>query len=156
MSLRTALDVATQLKASLAKEVQRSKEVRAVLRSMDSRALLAQASLREAFNHHSRWLSSELARALGAFATEQGLTDLTLEQLRTRAPLEGAMLGDLFAEIRALTASLVELDAFNHQLSQRALTFVQAYVNTFTPRAAAYTRRGLPAPQEAATHSEHA
>jgi hypothetical protein len=156
MSLRTALDVAQQLKTALAREVQRSKEVRAVLRSMDSRALLAQASLREAFNHHSRWLSSELARALGLYASGEGLTDITLAELRERAPLDGALLSDVFAEIRALTASLAELDAFNHQLSQRALTFVQAYVDTFAPRPTAYTRRGLPSPQEAATHSEHA
>jgi hypothetical protein len=156
MSLRTALDVVLQLKGALATEVQRSREVRTVLRAMDSRALLEQATLRDAFNHHSRWLSSELARGLAEFSAEQGLGDLTLEQIRARAPLEGALLADGFAEIRALSTSLAELDAFNHELSQRALTFVQAYVNTFAPRASAYTRRGQPAPLEAATLSERA
>jgi len=87
MSLRTALDVAQQLKAALAREIQRSREVRAVLRSMDARELLAQAALREAFNHHSRWLSSELARALTEHASSLGLSDVTLEQLKAQAPL---------------------------------------------------------------------
>ncbi len=154
MSLDTALDVAQQLKAALSKEVQRSRQVRSVLRAMDARELMAQASLREAFNHHSRWLSSELARALAGYAQGQGLTDITLEELKARAPLEGAMLGDLFAELRALAASLKELDEFNQALSERALTFVQAYVDTFAPRPTAYTRRGQLAPRDSATHSE--
>jgi hypothetical protein len=155
MSLLKALDVAQQLKAALACEIQRSRELRGLLKAMDSRAVLAQASLREAFNHHARWLSGELARALHDHALSRGLADVTLEEIRQHAPLEGALLKDSFAEIRALAASLAELDAFNHDLSQRALTFVQAYLHACAPRPSAYTRHGHLTPVEARTLSEH-
>ena len=50
MSLAAALDTALQLKAALATEVARSKEVRGLLKTIDAEALMAQASLREAID----------------------------------------------------------------------------------------------------------
>lgn len=156
MSLPAALEVALKLKASLATEVTRSQEARGVLKTLDTQALLAQASLREAFNQHSAWLTSELATHLGAFAHEHGLTDVSLEQLRQLAPFEGEQLSGVFAEIRSLSQALAELDAINQQLAERALTVVRAYVTHLAPRPTAYTRRGQPAVIESGTHSERA
>jgi hypothetical protein len=154
MSLAAALDTALQLKAALATEVARSKEVRGLLKTIDAEALMAQASLREAFNHRSVYLSGELAKALAAFATSLNRTDITLDELRRYAPFEGEQLSSLFAEIRSLAASLQELDAFNQLLAERSLSFVRTYLAHLAPRPAAYSRRGAPLPLEAATHSE--
>lgn len=156
MSLPLALDIALKLKASLATEVTRSQESRAVLKTLDTPALLAQASLREAFNQHSAWLTSELARHLGAFAQQHALADVTLEQLRRLAPFEGEQLTGVFAEIRALSQALSELDEVNQQLAEKALTVVRAYVTHLAPRPNAYTRRGQPIAVESGTHSERA
>ena len=156
MSLPLALDIALKLRASLATEVTRSQESRAVLKTLDTPALLAQASLREAFNQHSAWLASELARHLGAFAQQHGMTAITLEQVRRLAPFEGEQLSGVFAEIRALSQALSELDDINQQLAEKALTVVRAYVTHLAPRPSAYTRRGQHAEVESGTHSERA
>lgn len=156
MSLVQALDIALKLKAALATEVTRSQESRAVLKQLDAPALLTQANLREAFNQISSHLSNELAQALGAFAQQHGHTDISLEQLQKVAPFEGAQLASVFAEIRALSHALKELDEVNQQIAERALTVVRAYVNHLAPRPTAYTRRGAAVAVEARTHSEHA
>jgi hypothetical protein len=156
MSLPQALDIALKLKGTLATEVQRSQESRSVLKALDTPALLAQASLREAFNQHSAWLSAELARHLAAFAQSQGLADVTLEDVRRLAPFEGEQLSGVFREIRSLSSALSELDEVNQQLAEKALTVVRAYVTHLAPRPSAYTRRGQPSAVETGTHSEHA
>ncbi len=157
MSLPHALDTALKLKAALATEVARSKESRFVLKSLDTPALLTQASLREAFNQHSTWLTSELAKNLALFAQAHGLNDVTLEQVRTLAPFEGEQLTGVFAEIRALSQALNELDAVNQLLAERALSVVRAYVTHLAPRPSAYTRRGQPSlVEKTGTHSERA
>lgn len=156
MSLPQALDIALKLKAALATEVIRSQEARSVLKTLDTPALLAQASLREAFNQHSAWLSAELARALGAFARDHGLPEITLEQVRSLAPFEGEQLAGVFAEIRSLSRALSELDLVNQQLAENALTVVRAYVTHLAPQPSAYNRRGQAAAPLSTTHSEHA
>lgn len=155
MSLQQALDIAMKLKAALAQEVARSQESRGVLKSLDTPALLTQASLREAFNQHSAWLSSELGRTLGEFAREHGLPDFTLEQLRGLAPFEGEQLTGVFAEIRSLSRALSELDHVNQQLAENALTVVRAYVTHLAPQPNAYNRRGQVQSPTSSTHSEH-
>jgi hypothetical protein len=156
MSLSLALDIALKLKASLATEVARSQESRAVLKTLDTPALLSQATLREAFNQHSAWLTAELARHLGTFAKEHGLADVTLEQVRKLSPFEGEQLSGVFAEVRALSQALSELDQVNQQLAEKALTVVRAYVTHLAPRPSAYTRRGQHAEVATGTHSERA
>jgi hypothetical protein len=156
MSLPLAVDTALKLKAALAKEVTRSQEARGVLKSLDTPALLAHASLREGFNQHSAWLSGELGRHLAGFAAAHGLLEVTLDDVRRLSPYEGAQLSDVFSEVRALSQALSELDAVNHQLAERALTVVRAYVTHLIPKPSAYTRRGQPATVDSATHSERA
>lgn len=154
--LTQALDIALKLKTALTTEVTRSQESRAVLKSLDTSALLAGASLREAFNQHSAWLSTELARVLGEFAAEHGKTDITLEELRSLAPFEGEQLSGVFGEVRSLSRALAELDVVNQQIAESALTVVRAYVTHLAPQPNAYNRRGQIASSEPATHSGHA
>ncbi|MCA3016710.1 MAG: flagellar export chaperone FlgN [Myxococcaceae bacterium] len=154
MSLSAAISLSLQLRDALAAEVKRSREARAVLKGMQIDALLAQAAAREEFNQRSAHLSDVLARALGDVAASRGLKDVTLQQLTEWAPFEGAQLASVFAEVRALTAALQELDDFNQALAERALTFVRAYVTHLAPRPAAYGRRGVTLVPEASTRSE--
>jgi hypothetical protein len=156
MSLAAAISLSIQIRDALAAEVKRSREARSVLKSMQIDALLAQAAAREDFNQRSAYLSEALARALGDVAAERGQKDVTLAQISAWAPFEGAQLGSVFAEVRALTAALQELDDFNQALAERALVFVRAYVTHLAPRPAAYGRRGTTLAPEASTHSERA
>lgn len=157
MSIAAALTAAIHLKAALAAEVARAQEVRAHLRGMVTDALLQQASLRDAFNQRSAALTGDLERALAAFAAQLGLPDVTLELITQRAPFEGAQLAGILQEIRALSASLRELDALNRRLAARSLSFVNAYLTQLAPRPTAYTRRGLPpALDTTTTYSERA
>jgi len=156
MPLEAAISLSIQLRNTLAAEVKRSRAARSVLKGMQVDALLAQASEREAFNQCSSQLSDSIAQALGQVAMEQGQRDVTLEQLTAWHPFEAAQLGSVFAEVRALSGALTELDVFNQALAERALTFVRAYVAHLAPRPAAYGRRGVLAATEASTHSEHA
>lgn len=154
--LTQALDLALKLKSALATEVARSQESRSVLKSLDTSALLAGASLREAFNQHSAWLSSELARVLGQFAADHGRADVTLDDLKHLAPFEGEQLSGVFNEVRSLSRALAELDVVNQQIAESALTVVRAYVTHLAPQPNAYNRKGQPASSEPATHSGHA
>lgn len=155
MPLEAAISLSLQLKDALAAEVLRARGARAILKAMQIDALLAQAAEREAFNQRSGHLSDSIAQALGVIAQAHGQKDVSLEQLTGWYPFEAAQLAAVFAEIRALTAALLELDAFNQTLADRALTFVRAYVSHLAPRPAAYGRRGTLAAVEASTHSEH-
>lgn len=156
MALEAAISLSIQLRNTLAAEVKRSRAARSVLKGMQVDALLLQASEREAFNQSSSQLSDSIAQALAQVAVEKGQRDVTLEQLTTWYPFEAAQLSSVFAEVRALTGALKELDVFNQALAERALTFVRAYVAHLAPRPAAYGRRGVLAATEASTHSEHA
>jgi hypothetical protein len=156
MSLASALDTALKLKAALNTEVSRSKDARSVLRSMDPKTLFEQASLREAFNEHSTWLSAELTRAFQDVADDLGQPDITLSDIRVAYPFEGEQLCGVFGEIRALSAALKELDELNQLLAEKALTFVRAYVTHLAPPPSAYTRRGALTESASATHSERA
>jgi hypothetical protein len=155
MSLQIAIQLSMQLRDTLADEVKRSRDARAVLKRMQIAELLVQAADREGFNQRSAMLSDALAKALGDAAVHR-LKDITLDQLNTFWPFEGAQLSSVFGEIRSLTAALAELDAFNHTLAERALTFVRAYVGHLAPRPQAYGRRGAALAAEASTHSERA
>lgn len=157
MSLAPSIDLARQLRDTLADEVARSKETRACLKGADVKALLEFATRRELFHQRSTRLSDTLGQSLLGVAQSLGLADVSMPELEARFPDEAKALGGLFAEIRALSAALKELDELNHSLAQRALAFVRAYVSFLTPRPAAYNRLGrVAAPAEPLTVSEHA
>lgn len=155
MPLEAAISLSIELRDALTAEVKRSRAARSVLKAMQVDALLLQASERDAFNHRSSQLSDSLALALQDVAETHGEKDVTLQQLTAWYPFEAAQLSSVFAEIRALTAALKELDVFNQALAERALTFVRAYVAHLAPRPQAYGRRGGLVATEASTHSEH-
>lgn len=156
MSLHAAIATSLELKGALAAEVKRSRDARVVLKGMQIDALLQQAAERDAFNERSAHLSEQLARALAEVAASHGAPDVTLAQLEAWHPFEAAQLSAVFAEIRALTAALQELDQFNQALAERALTFVRAYVTHLAPRPTAYGRRGALLAAESSTLSERA
>lgn len=156
MSLEAAISTALSLRDALSQEVQRSRNARSILKAMEIDGLLRQAAERDAFNERSAMFSDQLARALADVAGAHQEKDVTLRQLESWYPFEGAQLASTFAEIRALSAALRELDQFNQTLAEKALTFVRAYVTHLAPRPTAYGRRGTLLSSESSTLSERA
>ncbi len=152
MHLDTPIRLALSLRDALTQAVGHAKAARKLLQQVDSAALLEHAATREAFNTTAAALSAQLAQALEVAGAPHGGGDWTLERLAQTWPYEGEQLAGVLREVRALSAALVELDAFNQSLAERALGFVRAYVRRLSPPAKAYTRRGL-APAAGDTHT---
>lgn len=157
MYLDTPIRLALSLRDALADAVSHAKGARKLLQQVDATELLDHAARREAFNTAAAALSKDLAEALQAAGAPHGGGDWTLERLTQTWPFEGEQLAGVLREVRALSAALAELDAFNQGLAERALSFVRAYVRRLAPPAKAYTRRGAVAsPIETHTLSETA
>ncbi|HEX3698105.1 MAG TPA: flagellar export chaperone FlgN [Polyangia bacterium] len=140
--LELALTVVDSIRKALEAEVERARQERALIRTMDVDGLVHRAALRATFNDQVRRLQNDLAAALGAAAAALGLKEVTVAGLRARQPAEAARLEDGLGAIRALAAALAELDDLNRILGQRALSYVRAYLGAMNPTPTAYTRRG--------------
>jgi FlgN protein len=142
-SIDHAIRLTESIREGLAAEVALARDERVLIRKMDADGLNKRALKRADFNQRTSGLMSELGEALGAAATELGLSGgVTLEALQTRVPVEGRRMAALLAEVRALAAALAELDSLNRMLGQRALSYVRAHLAVLSPRPAAYDRRG--------------
>jgi hypothetical protein len=141
--LRRAIEVTERMRSALAAEVTRAREQRLLIRKLDSEGLVDRAQKREQFNRTLAELQAALARHLQGAATVLGLTEVTTERLRARAPREGRKLTELLAQVRGLAGALQELDALNRRLAERALGFVRGYMHSLTAQPSAYDRRGL-------------
>jgi hypothetical protein len=133
----SALDNAKQLRDALTQELDRSRQARAALVSLDSDELLEGAQRREGFNQHAERLSAQLQASL-------------------TGPREPEV-SEVLAEIRAMSGALKELDELNRFLAERALACVRAWGTQLKPGGQAYDRRGVRyAGNESAQHSETA
>jgi hypothetical protein len=142
MDLEIALEKAAQLRDALAAEVESARDERQLLRTLDARGLFARAATRNHFLAEVARLERELAAALSRAAAALGLSELTLEALRARAPGPGERLAHTLSEVRALAGALHEIDRLNLQLAGRALACVRGYVEAVQPAPRAYDRRG--------------
>ena len=141
--IERALTVTESIRAGLAAEVALAREERVFIRQMDAEALNHRAQKRAEFNDKTSRAMAELGTALGAAATELGLSSgVTLEALQAKSPAFGKRMSALLAEVRSLAAALAELDAMNRMLGQRALSYVRAHLAVLSPKPAAYDRRG--------------
>jgi hypothetical protein len=131
------------MRQALAAEVARAREQRLLIRRLDAEGLVQRARLRAEFNTTLAELQAALAQHLTAGAAAFSLTELSIDQLRRRAPREGRRLADTLAEVRGLAGALQELDTLNRMLAERALACVRGYVSALTAQPAAYDRRGL-------------
>jgi len=142
-SIDRAIRLTESIREGLAAEVVLAREERVLIRKMDADGLNQRALKRADFNQRTARLMAELGEALGASASELGLSGgITLEALQARVPVEGRRMAALLGEVRALAAALAELDALNRMLGQRALSYVRAHLAVLSPRPAAYDRRG--------------
>jgi hypothetical protein len=141
--LGEALSTAEALKLALEGEVDRARREREVLRTLDSDRLFASAAARAGFNAEVARLESRLASALARAAGALGLSEVTLERLRVKAPEGAARLAAILADVRALAGALAELDRLNLMLAGKALACVQGYLTAIAPAPSAYDRRGL-------------
>ncbi|MFT3838890.1 MAG: hypothetical protein QM723_18060 [Myxococcaceae bacterium] len=131
-----ALDHAKQLRDALSQELERSREARAALVSLDSDELMEGAQRREGFNERAEQLSTQLSQSL-------------------TGPREPEV-SEVLAEIRAMSGALKELDELNRFLAERALACVRAWGSQLKPGGQAYDRRGVRYAGNEATHSEQA
>jgi hypothetical protein len=140
--LEQALTVVDSIRKALEAEVERARQERALIRTMDVDGLVHRAALRATFNDQVRRLQSDLAAALGAAAAVLGLKEVTVAALRALQPEQATRLEEGLGAVRALAAALAELDDLNRILGQRALSYVRAYLGAMNPTPTAYTRRG--------------
>ncbi len=132
-----------ELRRALGDAVAASRAQRDLIRRLDVDNLATSAARRAAFNEHLADLQGQLARDLRAAGDALGLDRVTLDGMKARAPQAAQRLGRLFADVRALAATLRELDVCNHLLAARAQASVRGAVEALAPpRATAYDRRG--------------
>jgi hypothetical protein len=141
-SLERAIGTTEEIRDALATEIALAREERVLIRNMDIDGLFARAAKRNDFNLRTAALQQRLAADLGEVAQGFGLTEVTLEALKTRAPDLGQRMSTALAEVRSLASALAELDGLNKLLGQRALSYVRAHVAVLSPRPSAYDRRG--------------
>jgi len=148
MSIATALEALRRLRELLADEVERAREERRLLRGLDGTALMERASARSRFNAQLADAELAVASGLRTLAIRDGLTELSIADLRRIAPLDAPAFETALGEVRALAEALNDLDSLNRKLAIRAMRVVGGYLDAVTPRAAGYDRRGSrPAPQ---------
>lgn len=140
--LDQALTVIDGIRKALEAEVERARQERALIRTMDVDGLVRRATLRATFNEQVRNLQQDLAAALSSAGAALGLNEITVVALRAALPEPAARLDDGLAAVRSLAAALAELDELNRVLGQRALSYVRAYLGALNPTPSAYTRRG--------------
>ena len=146
MHLENALEKAAELRAILAAEVENARGERMLLRRLDAAGLFERAARRAGFLEWVARLEGELAAALSRAAGALGLSEVTLERLRERAPRQAEILTHTLSDVRSLAGSLREIDRLNLQLANRALACVRGYVEALNPSPRAYDRRGARAP----------
>lgn len=140
--LERAIRTTEEIRDALAAEVARARDERVLIRNMDVDGLFLRAGKRADFNQRTADLQLELSGNLKDVAGELGLTEVTTDALRTRAPVFANRFSAILAEVRALASALSELDALNRLLGQRALSYVRAHLAVLSPKPAAYDRRG--------------
>lgn len=154
MPLEKAIAVTLKLKAALAAEVSNARAQRELFHSFDGERLLEMAVQRENFNHQTAHLQQQLAEALAESGRQFRLATVTLDALTSVSPEEGGRLREELGQIRALAATLSELDQMNQHLAERALSCVRAYTQYVQPAVTAYDKRGLHALQASSTRSQ--
>ena len=143
MDLENALQTAVRLRELISDEIQRARDERRLLRSLDASALFARAAQRAVFLADAARLERLLGSSLQQVASASGMPALTLERLRKLVPShEGTTLAEVLSEVRALAGALQEIDRLNVDLARRALRIVRGYVDTLQPTPRAYDRRG--------------
>ncbi len=142
MDLENALETAGRLRDALAAEVGNARGERQLLRKLDTSGLFARAAQRATFLAEVARIERELVVSLSRAAGTLGLSEVTLDRLRERAPRQGEALTRVLADVRALAGALQEIDRLNLQLAGRALACVRGYVEALQPRPRAYDRRG--------------
>lgn len=141
-SLERAIETTTQLCDALAAEIAVARDERVIIRNMDVDGLNRRATKRAVFNQTTAGLMRTLAVQLEEVELAFGLAEITIDNLKQRAPALGELLSTRLAEVRAYASSLHELDNLNRLLGQRALSYIRAHLSILSPKPAAYDRRG--------------
>lgn len=141
-SLEQAIELTEQIRESLAAEIAVARDERVLIRRMDADGLNARAAIRAEFNTKTAGLMTALGKTLATAAIDLALPEVTMDALQARAPASGRRMAAILTEVRALAATLAQLDGLNRMLGQRALAYVRAHLAVICPKPAAYDRRG--------------
>jgi hypothetical protein len=141
-SLERAIETITQIRDALTAEIAVARDERVIIRNMDVDGLNGRATKRAVFNHTTAGLMGTLAVQLKEIGLAFGMAEITIDNLKQRAPALGELISTRSAEVRALAASLHELDNLNRLLGQRALSYIRAHLSILSPKPSAYDRRG--------------
>lgn len=154
MDLEQTITTAQRLREALTSELERARDERRLLRTLDAANLMDRAIKREHFNSSTTLLQREFQSQLVRMGQHLGLEQFSIEALSEKEPAGAERLSATVAEVRALASALKELDALNRMLAERALGVVRSYLSAIVPRTAAYDRQGIRAVSvSSTTHS---
>ena len=154
--IERAIATSQALAEVLDEEVVRAQSQHELIRNFDSQALLDRAAVRQNWNRIVKDLQKELAAHLQAVAAEYGLSVVSVDTLSQVMSEPAGRLANTLARVRALAASLSELDALNRQLAQRANAMVRGYLSALTGNGSTYNQRGESRAHTASTYSGRA
>lgn len=144
MSLQEAITALGQLKSCLERELTAAQHIRDAFRTMDAAAVLERANDRAVFTEEAREIERHVIAALEAVAIEAKVEPLRLDALLPLYEADVARVRRLLDETRTLAEALVDVEARNRLLLDRAQKVVQSYLLAVTQQGSpsAYDRRG--------------
>lgn len=140
--IEQALAITETLRTLIEEEVERARQRRALVRSLDSGGLLESVRHRDEFNRQVARFESELCELTTRALRRRGLTQGNLTTLVSSDPVHGAALARRLSELRELVRTLRETDAVTQNVTRHALRWIRSCVATVAPTPVAYNRRG--------------
>ncbi len=140
--LEQAIAITETLRTLIEDEVERARQRRAMVRSLDSNGLLESVRHREEFNRQVARLESELSEVMARALRQRGLAQGRLSDLVRSVPVRGESLARRLGELRGLVKTLREMDTATQNVTQHALRWIRSCVATVAPAPVAYDRRG--------------
>ncbi len=140
--LEQAIAITETLRTHIEAEIERARDRRALIRSLDSAGLLESVRHREDFNRQVARLEHELSELTARALQRRGLAKGNLTALVRAEPGRGEALASRLGELRELVRSLRHADATNQNVTRHALRWIRSCVSTVAPSPVAYDRRG--------------
>jgi hypothetical protein len=140
--LEQAIAITETLRTLIEDEVERARQRRVLVRSLDSVGLLDSVRHREEFNRQVARAEVELSELTTRALRQRGLAQGRLSDLVRSEPVHGETLARRLGELRDLVRTLREIDAATQNVTRHALGWIRSCVGTLAPAPVAYDRRG--------------
>ena len=143
MELEKSIQIALKLRDLLQHEVKNTQEGILQIRQLDLEAVSARGESREAFNATAGALEEDLMKAMEEAGQKANLKSASLAALQKAYGVSGKKLAGIIREIQQSASEIKQMDAFNHTLMERALTFVRNYLDCLKPTDLVYNKQGI-------------